>query len=167
MGFAGTGDRARSRGRLARRGQRFDNACALLDSLIRLIEVAAMTRSISSGWSQIASRIWPRSSSSNRTPPASTNFHGRINGMKCTIDAAGRVVIPKEIRRQAGLGPGTAVDIRFEDGLIEIEPLSVPIQLVREGQLLVARPTSRVPPLTLKTVEMTLDALRRERGGLD
>ncbi len=87
--------------------------------------------------------------------------------MKSTIDAAGRVVIPKEIRRQAGLEPGAAVDIRFENGQIEIEPLSVPIRLVQEGQLLVAVPLDDVPPLTSETVERTLDALRQERGGLE
>ena len=80
--------------------------------------------------------------------------------MKSTIDAAGRVVIPREIRRQAGLGPGAAVDIRFENGQIEIEPLSVPIKLVREGQLLVAVPQNDVPPLTSEAVELALDALR-------
>jgi len=77
------------------------------------------------------------------------------------------VVIPKEIRQLAVLGPGAAVEIRFENGQIEIEPLSVPIKLVQQGQLLVAVPENDVPPLTSKAVELTLDALRRERGGLE
>jgi AbrB family looped-hinge helix DNA binding protein len=87
--------------------------------------------------------------------------------MKSTIDAAGRVVIPKEIRRQAGLGAGAAVDIRYENGQIEIEPLSVPMKLVQQGQLLVAVPVHDIPPLTSEAVDLTLAALRRERGGLD
>jgi AbrB family looped-hinge helix DNA binding protein len=87
--------------------------------------------------------------------------------MKTTIDAAGRLVIPKEIRHQAGLGPGMAVDIRLENGLIQIEPVSTPIQLVREGHLLVARPVSDVPPLTSEAVQSTIDSIRRERGGAE
>ncbi len=42
--------------------------------------------------------------------------------MKTTIDAAGRLVIPKKIREEAGLKPGTALDVRVRDGVIEIEP---------------------------------------------
>ena len=42
--------------------------------------------------------------------------------MKATIDAAGRLVIPKRIRREAGLESGAELEIRFEDGRIEIEP---------------------------------------------
>ena len=85
--------------------------------------------------------------------------------MRSTIDAAGRVIIPKEIRRQAGLGPGAIVDIRFANGQIEFEPLSVQIKLEREGPLLVAVPQTDVPPLTSEAVELALDALRRERAG--
>ena len=91
---------------------------------------------------------------------------GILDDMKTTIDAAGRVVIPKEIRALASLGPGAAVDIRFEDGVVQIEPLLVPMRLVQEGQFLVARPELSIPPLSLETVELTLEAVRRERGGL-
>ncbi|HZS92352.1 MAG TPA: AbrB/MazE/SpoVT family DNA-binding domain-containing protein, partial [Chloroflexota bacterium] len=42
--------------------------------------------------------------------------------MKTTMDAAGRLVIPREIRRQAGLQPGMPVEVRWHDGRIEIEP---------------------------------------------
>jgi AbrB family looped-hinge helix DNA binding protein len=42
--------------------------------------------------------------------------------MRTTIDKAGRLVIPKEIRKKAGLEPGTEVKIRcnLDEGQIEI-----------------------------------------------
>lgn len=49
--------------------------------------------------------------------------------MKTTIDTAGRLVIPKELRREAGLQPGTELEIRWRQGLIEIEPAPLPVKL--------------------------------------
>jgi AbrB family looped-hinge helix DNA binding protein len=83
--------------------------------------------------------------------------------MRTTIDAAGRLVIPREIRRQAGLRPGTPLDVRWQDGRIEIEPVALPVDLVRKGRLLVAVPKSPLEPLAAQTVEETRRALRRER----
>ena len=83
--------------------------------------------------------------------------------MKTTIDGAGRIVIPKEIRQQAGLGPGMPVEIRYENGQVEIEPATLPGKLVRKGRLLVAVPEVDVPPLTCEIVQETLDSLREER----
>jgi AbrB family looped-hinge helix DNA binding protein len=83
--------------------------------------------------------------------------------MKTTVDAAGRVVIPKEIRRQAGLGAGAEVDVRWRDGLIEIEPAGQAIRLVHDGPLLVAVADGDAEPLTPEQVEGIRDRLRRER----
>lgn len=84
--------------------------------------------------------------------------------MKITIDAAGRIVIPKEIRRRAGLGAGTEVNVVWRDGMIEIEPASQPVQFVRDGPLLVAVAGSAVEPLTQEMVEELRASLRRERS---
>lgn len=84
--------------------------------------------------------------------------------MKTTIDAAGRLVIPKEIRREAGLKPGMPLDIRLREGRIEIEPEPVPVKLTRKGRLLVAVPQADVSPLRTETVERTRRTLRRERA---
>jgi AbrB family looped-hinge helix DNA binding protein len=83
--------------------------------------------------------------------------------MKTSIDAAGRLVIPKEIRREAGLRPGTPLEIRWEGGRIEIEPAPLPVKLVRRGRLLVAEPRGAAPPLDRAAVERTRAALRRVR----
>ena len=85
--------------------------------------------------------------------------------MKTTIDPAGRLVIPKEIRREAGLKPGMPLDIRLRDGRIEIEPAPLPVKLVRKGKLLVAVPGTEVAALTTETVERTRRAVRRGRAG--
>ena len=86
--------------------------------------------------------------------------------MNATIDRAGRVVIPREIRRQAGLQPGMVLDVRWRDGRVEIEPASVPVKLVREHGLLVAVAEAEIEPLTAEIVEETRDVLRRERAGI-
>src|SRR5437867_11650227 len=54
--------------------------------------------------------------------PSKSAQNGRIAAMKTTIDAAGRVVIPKKLREKAGLTPRTKRDVRLDRGVIEIEP---------------------------------------------
>lgn len=83
--------------------------------------------------------------------------------MRTTIDAAGRLVIPRQVRQQAGLAPGTPLDVRYHEGRIEIEPALLPVSLVQRGRLLVALPQSEVERLTVETVEQTREVLHRER----
>jgi AbrB family looped-hinge helix DNA binding protein len=85
--------------------------------------------------------------------------------MKTTIDAAGRLVIPKDIRQQAGLRPGMSLDVRVREGRIEIEPAPLKVKLEKRGRLLVAVPQEAVRPLTHELIEETRRKLRRERGG--
>ena len=84
--------------------------------------------------------------------------------MTTTIDAAGRIVVPKAVRQQARLTPGTRVEIRCRDGVVEVEPAPLPVTLRRRGRLLVAVPDREPGPLTSSVVERTLRRLRRERG---
>ena len=83
--------------------------------------------------------------------------------MKTTIDGAGRLVIPKDIRRGAGLKPGMPLDVKLEQGRIEITPAPLPVKLQRKGRLLVAVPEKTVHPLTSETVDRTRATLQRER----
>jgi AbrB family looped-hinge helix DNA binding protein len=83
--------------------------------------------------------------------------------MRTTIDHAGRLVIPRAIRHQAGIQPGTVLDVRWNDGRIEIEPAPLRVKLVREGRLLVAVPEETVEELPAQTVEATRQALSQER----
>lgn len=85
----------------------------------------------------------------------------RIDGMKTTIDGAGRVVVPKAIRDELGLSPGQEVDIRVRDGkVIEIEPRSVPMRVEKRGRVAVIVPEEPVPTLTAEEVRTVLE---RER----
>lgn len=84
--------------------------------------------------------------------------------MKTTIDSAGRLVIPKEIRRDAALKPGVPLEIRWRQGLIEIEPAPLPVKLKKRGRFLVAVPEKPVESLRGETVEQTRRLIRRERS---
>lgn len=83
--------------------------------------------------------------------------------MTVTIDSAGRLVIPREIRREAALEPGTPLKVRCRDGVIEIEPQPLPVKLERKGRLLVARPGTKVPVLRTTAVERTRSQLAARR----
>ena len=84
--------------------------------------------------------------------------------MKTTMDRAGRLVIPKEIRREAKLAPGVPLDVKWRDGRIEIEPAPVAVRLQRRGRLLVAVPRKKIPALTPETVEQTRLKLLEDRS---
>jgi AbrB family looped-hinge helix DNA binding protein len=85
--------------------------------------------------------------------------------MKSTMDSAGRLVIPKDIRREAGIRPGMPLDVRVREGRIEIEPAPLTVRLEKRGRFLIAVPEEQVPFLTSEDVEATRDKLRRERVG--
>jgi AbrB family looped-hinge helix DNA binding protein len=72
--------------------------------------------------------------------------------MKTALDAAGRLVIPKSLRRGLGLKPGQELEIRASDGRLEIEILATPMRLEKRGKGMVALPQSKLPPLTADEV---------------
>ncbi|QIM15614.1 AbrB/MazE/SpoVT family DNA-binding domain-containing protein [Leucobacter insecticola] len=82
--------------------------------------------------------------------------------MKTTIDSAGRMVIPKAIRTQMGLIPGTPVDIVYSEGRIVIEYAPVEVEVRKVGRLKVLQPTTEMPVLTDEIVRETLEAVRNE-----
>jgi AbrB family looped-hinge helix DNA binding protein len=83
--------------------------------------------------------------------------------MITTMDRAGRLVIPSEVRREAAVVPGTPLEVRCRDGVIEIEPQLVSVTLARKGRLLVATPGRRTPALRTSVVEHTRQAIRSPR----
>lgn len=84
-----------------------------------------------------------------------------IDAMKTSIDAAGRLVIPKALRQALGLKAGQAVEIRAGEGRLEIEIASTPMRLQRRGKGVVAVPDRHLPPLTSEQVRDTLERVRR------
>jgi AbrB family looped-hinge helix DNA binding protein len=83
--------------------------------------------------------------------------------MQVTIDKAGRLVIPKKVREKAHIKPGMKLDIRVDNGVIEIEPAPVPVKLVRDGRFLVFVSPPGTPPLTHEMVEQTRQEIYSER----
>lgn len=79
------------------------------------------------------------------------------------MDSAGRLVIPVEVRRLARLAPGTPLEVRWRDGVIEIEPRPIAVELKRKGHLTVAVPRERVAPLTAEMVDKVRETVRDER----
>ncbi|MGH7870727.1 MAG: AbrB/MazE/SpoVT family DNA-binding domain-containing protein [Candidatus Binatia bacterium] len=96
---------------------------------------------------------------------ADGSAHGNFYAMKTTIDHAGRLVIPKDIRRESGIKPGMPLEVRWEKGAIAITPSPLAVKLERKGRLLVAVPTKDTPRLSADTVERTRKVLRKERSG--
>jgi AbrB family looped-hinge helix DNA binding protein len=84
--------------------------------------------------------------------------------MKTTIDAAGRVVVPKALRQAVGLRPGSEVEMRVSDGRIEMEPAPLEVRRERRGGLLVAVPSAPVPPMEVSAVDETVASLRTSRS---
>jgi AbrB family looped-hinge helix DNA binding protein len=81
--------------------------------------------------------------------------------MKATIDAAGRIVVPKPLRQALGLRAGQPLEIRAGDGRLEIEPAPTSMQLTKRGKGVVAVPKSKLPTLTSDQVRDTLERVRR------
>ena len=80
--------------------------------------------------------------------------------MIATMDKAGRIVIPKAIRTQAGLRAGVPLEIRVRGGCVEIEPAPRPIQLTARGSFLVADAVDDGPHLTADEVRRVVEDLR-------
>lgn len=81
--------------------------------------------------------------------------------MRTTIDAAGRVVVPKPIREELVLRAGQEVEVSIRDGRIEIEPVTTPLRLVERKGVLVAEAEAPLPPLTAEEVRDALERARR------
>jgi len=57
--------------------------------------------------------------------------------MRTTIDNAGRVVIPRQLRERAGLYGGSEIEIELDGGAIRIEPVVSGDLVEADGLLLI------------------------------
>ena len=81
--------------------------------------------------------------------------------MKTTIDGAGRIVIPKALRDDAGLRAGSEVEIALRDGRIEIAPTTPPMRLVPRERGATIETDADVPLLSAEEVRDVLEGVRR------
>lgn len=84
-----------------------------------------------------------------------------------TVDAKGRIVLPKDLRERLGLDPGTEVDVHEEDGRAVVEPEVDPEQVIERLDALVAdaaenrgAPADEMHPIAVQHA----DAIRRQAG---
>jgi len=75
--------------------------------------------------------------------------------MQTSIDAAGRIVVPKQLL----LVPGQVLEIRANDGPLVVEVAPTAMTLKKRGKGAVAVPETDLPPADL--VRETLERLRR------
>jgi len=60
--------------------------------------------------------------------------------MRTTIDAAGRIVVPKPLRDELGVKPGHVLDLVVRDGRLQVEIAPVEMRLERRRNGPVRRP---------------------------
>lgn len=77
-----------------------------------------------------------------------------------TIDRAGRVVIPKEIREEAGIEPGMPLEVTCREGRIEISARRRAIRIEKRGRLQVAVSVDAGEPLTRGDVRRAQERTR-------
>jgi AbrB family looped-hinge helix DNA binding protein len=81
--------------------------------------------------------------------------------MRITIDAAGRLVVPKALRDELRLEGGTLLEIRVREGRLELEPVSAPMRLERRGRRLVATSGEPLPRIDADDVRAVVESQRR------
>ena len=81
--------------------------------------------------------------------------------MRTTIDAAGRIVVPKPLRDELGVKPGQVLDLVVRDGRLQVEIAPVEMRLERRRNGPIAVPADEIPTLTAEQVRQTLEHIRR------
>jgi AbrB family looped-hinge helix DNA binding protein len=81
--------------------------------------------------------------------------------MRTTIDAAGRLVVPKALRERARIAAGGEVEVTERDGVIEIVPVPVDVEVVATAEGPVAVAGDQHPALTDAEVRAAIDRVRR------
>lgn len=84
-----------------------------------------------------------------------------LETMRATIDAGGRVVVPKPVRDRLGLRPGGEVELIERDGWLEVAPAPTPMSLVETQEGLVASAGREMPVLTAEMVRASVEQQRR------
>jgi AbrB family looped-hinge helix DNA binding protein len=81
--------------------------------------------------------------------------------MRTTIDAAGRIVVPKALRDELGLTAGQELELRAVDGTLEVEVPPTPMRLEEKHGRFVAVADQAMPALPPELVRQTLERTRR------
>ncbi|MCK9517737.1 MAG: AbrB/MazE/SpoVT family DNA-binding domain-containing protein [Dehalococcoidia bacterium] len=79
--------------------------------------------------------------------------------MRATVDSQGRITIPDELRKQAGIEPGMEVELRWCGDHFEATP-SGAYRLERRGPFLVAVLEEPSPTVSAEEVNEIIEELR-------
>lgn len=74
------------------------------------------------------------------------------------------MVIPKELREEAGIEAGMPLQVSCREGRIEIEPRRRPIRIEKRGRLQVAVSVEAGEPLSTAAVQQTQRRTRSRRN---
>jgi len=77
-----------------------------------------------------------------------------------TIDKAGRIVLPKQIRQELQLGPGDVIELEASEDRVVLRPARGKGRMYKEHGMWVF---DSGEPLTVEMVNMTLRQVREER----
>jgi len=88
-----------------------------------------------------------------------------------SMDESGSLVVPEDVRREAGLRPGMPLRVWSNNGRVEIEavpevetdPESAAVKIFQKGKLWVVEPVGPRKSLTAETVRQTQNWIR-DRG---
>jgi AbrB family looped-hinge helix DNA binding protein len=82
-------------------------------------------------------------------------------GADVTVDAAGRIMIPKPLRDRLGLRAGSTVTVSEHDGVLELVPRPVDVEIVQRGRVAVLQPRHELPPAGEDEVRAAVERSRR------
>jgi AbrB family looped-hinge helix DNA binding protein len=81
--------------------------------------------------------------------------------MRTTIDAAGRILVPKALRDELGFVAGQELELRAANGVLEVEVAATPMRLESRHGNLAATPDHEMPELSPELVREALEQIRR------
>jgi bifunctional DNA-binding transcriptional regulator/antitoxin component of YhaV-PrlF toxin-antitoxin module len=81
--------------------------------------------------------------------------------MRITIDAVGRLVVPKALRAEVGITGPTELDVVARDGVIELAIADVPARIEDRDGTPVIVTDAQVKPMSVEDVRAAIDRVRR------
>ena len=83
--------------------------------------------------------------------------------MRIRIDAEGGLTIPRELLDEAGLDPGTDVDVWPTFGRLQVERGGLPIRFEERDDCLIAVRDGPMPILSTNAGQQVIEEMRMER----
>ena len=89
------------------------------------------------------------------------HLEGYFPGLKVSIDAAGRMVVPKSLRAELGITGPTEVEVISGDGHLELSIPDTPAHVEMQDGLAIIVPEHATPQMTADDVRKAIEDVRR------